>query len=51
MMAELVENAPDGKVSGPIIYLGVISCKIYSKIETIKKCRRYKVIRYCGKKY
>ncbi len=38
MMAELVGDAPDGRVSGPMTYLGVIFCKVYGKIEAIKRC-------------
>ena len=50
-MAELVEDIPNGKVSGFITSLGVISCKVYGKIEAIKRYRRYKVVKYYEKEY
>ncbi len=50
-MVEFVRNTPDGKVSKHMIYLGIISCKIYNKIKAIKRYRRYKVVEYYKKEY
>ena len=51
MMAELVGDAPDGRVSGPMTYLGVIPCKVCGKTEAIKRCGRCRVVGYCGKEH
>jgi len=51
IIAEFVRDALDGRVSRPIIYLGVISCKVCGKIETIKRCGRCRVVGYCGKEH
>jgi len=37
MMAELIGDTIDEKISRFIIYLEIISCKIYNKIKAIKR--------------
>jgi hypothetical protein len=50
-MSEFVQEAPGQRVSKLKTSLEVISCKVYSKMETIKKCRQYRVVGYYRKEY
>ncbi len=50
-MIEFIRDTPNGKVSKPIIYLEIISYKVYNKIKAIKRYKQYKVVGYCKKEY
>ncbi len=51
MMAEFIGDTPDGRILGSITYLGIIFCKIYGKIKTIKRYRQCKIVRYYRKEH
>jgi len=50
-MSELVGESSGCGSSELWASLEVICCKIYGKIDAIKRCGRYKVVGYCGKEH